>query len=413
MILFSLAALLAHSGTSSAFHDSSLHNPVGSRRATPVHAAAKPLPEIEELRESLASVKSLPRIIDDDPFGGKKDLLTVIEPRSRPTFRRLFTHETWKLHIGGSFQERWLRCILSTPISIIGRSVYKSVAALSLFSLFVSFARPRVMACQIASHQQLPLSICGNAIGLLLVFRTNDAYRRLEEARELWGRVVFLSREIVSISATAWSMGPPSVKGGGIGTPAVVAVSRYVVALAWSLRDELRDGNRRCDILRLLLPEAEAEWVSEQRSRPLAIHGRLRRLVQNEVFEGRLSGEVHLILEGYLRELALVMATCERIFTSPIPPTMSRHGMRSLTIWLLGLPIVLSGTVPAHVNMGWTATISFIYLGINELGVQVEQPFQIIPLWQLCQVVQKDVEELVLHQLEINMGSTMTADMEA
>ena len=32
----------------------------------------------------------------------------------------------------------------------------------------------------------------------------------------------------------------------------------------------------------------------------------------------------------------------------------------------------------------WTATTAFIYLGVEELGAQVEQPFAILPLWQLC-----------------------------
>ena len=85
------------------------------------------------------------------------------------------------------------------------------------------------------------------------------------------------------------------------------------------------------------------------------------------------------------------MAGCQRIFTSPIPPTMSRHGLRCLLLWLLALPIVLTGSVPPLVNAAWTATTAFIYLGIDELGVQVEQPFQIIPLWQICQAAQDDV----------------------
>jgi len=42
-----------------------------------------------------------------------------------------------------------------------------------------------------------------------------------------------------------------------------------------------------------------------------------------------------------------------------------------------------------------------LFLGIEELGVQVEQPFQVIPLWQLCNQVQEDIEELVLHTFNV------------
>ena len=41
----------------------------------------------------------------------------------------------------------------------------------------------------------------------------------------------------------------------------------------------------------------------------------------------------------------------------------------------------------------WTATTAFIYLGIEELGAQVEQPFAILPLWQLCHLAQLNVED--------------------
>ena len=39
------------------------------------------------------------------------------------------------------------------------------------------------------------------------------------------------------------------------------------------------------------------------------------------------------------------------------------------------------------------ATTSYIYFGIDELGVQVEQPSKILPLWQLCHLVQFNIEE--------------------
>ena len=96
-----------------------------------------------------------------------------------------------------------------------------------------------------------------------------------------------------------------------------------------------------------------------------------------------------------VESLGSIAADCQRLFTSPIPPTMSRHGLRCLLLWLLALPVVLAGSVSPWVNILWTAATAFVYLGIDELGVQVEQPFQIIPLWQICQAAQ----DAVLHTL--------------
>ena len=121
-----------------------------------------------------------------------------------------------------------------------------------------------------------------------------------------------------------------------------------------------------------------------------------------EFAQGRLPNNQHFIIEGDLKELSGVAASCERLFTSPIPPTMSRHGLRSMTLWMLALPVVLSCQgIPAILNVLWTSAIAFIYLGIDELGVQVEQPFRVIPMWQLCQLVQEDILEFALHPLNL------------
>lgn len=63
-------------------------------------------------------------------------------------------------------------------------------------------------------------------------------------------------------------------------------------------------------------------------------------------------------------------AACERLFTSPIPPNMARHGMRSLTLWLCALPVVLVGQLPPLCIAAWAFTTSYIYIGIDELGAQ-------------------------------------------
>ena len=103
--------------------------------------------------------------------------------------------------------------------------------------------------------------------------------------------------------------------------------------------------------------------------------------------------QVYYFLETDIKEIDAVVESCERLFSSPIPPNMARHGMRSLTLWILAIPIVLATTIPPIFVALWTATTAFIYLGVEELGAQVEQPFAILPLWQLCHLAQLNVEE--------------------
>lgn len=370
--------------------------------------------EIQAMVETLEAVKSLPRILDDQKMEDYNGL-AVVCPESKPTFRRLFTHDTWKKHIGGSTLRRWLRCMSTTPSSVILRAVSKTVLFLATWTAVVSHFIPKFATMQSLKDQSLPLSLCGNAIGLLLVFRTNQAYNRLEEARDLMEKVIHLSGETVSTLVTSWQpykevssnerangSSDDSKEKKSVRTSTVASVCRHLAAFAWSLRDELRDGETRDDVLRLLLTPEEASWVSSQRSRTLAIHGHLRRMLYNECSEGYLDSNSHFLIEANLKQLSGVATSCERLFTSPIPPTMSRHGLRSMTLWMFALPVVLSvSAISPIVNVAWTSAIAFVYLGIDELGVQVEQPFRVIPMWQLCQLVQEDILEFALQPLEL------------
>jgi predicted membrane chloride channel (bestrophin family) len=149
----------------------------------------------------------------------------------------------------------------------------------------------------------------------------------------------------------------------------------------------------RDDVLRALLPESEASWVAAQRSRPLVLLGALRRELHKQWEVGNLPPHLHRKLDEDVRELDLVVGGCERLFSSPVPPTMSRHTLRSLALWLLALPFALKGTMaPGTVAMSAFAT-AYVYVGIEELGVQVEQPFELIPMTRICAIVTANVEE--------------------
>ena len=161
--------------------------------------------------------------------------------------------------------------------------------------------------------------------------------------------------------------------------------------------------------------------MAEQRSRPVALLGRLRELLYGELAASELpptlrQDQMHYNIDCDLRELDEIVAGCERLFSSPIPPNMARHGMRSLVLWLLLLPLFLAAggtpTLPVALCAAGTA---YIYFGIEELGVQVEQPFRVMPLWQLCHLVQFNIEEsLASPELPLRIVRARdTADVEA
>lgn len=232
--------------------------------------------DIQILQQQLQAVRNLPRInenaIDDDTMDSCRE----------PSFRRLFTHATWKRYTGRSAHRRWGSTIRSWVVSSTTKAIFPMVAFCFCWAIFVAKGLPFLLpgVARKSAQMWIPLSLQGTAIGLMLVFRTNNAYLRLGEAREQWGRLLMLVRE-VTIKCSA-----------SLPFDVTCEACRYLCAFTWSLRDKLRDGDQRDDILGLLLGEQVAGWVAEQRSRPLAILSRLRRLIYAEYASGALDQQV-------------------------------------------------------------------------------------------------------------------------
>ena len=155
----------------------------------------------------------------------------------------------------------------------------------------------------------------------------------------------------------------------------------------------------------MLLEESECRWVSDQRSRPIALLNRVRQVMHRELQRGNLSPTQHYSIDQDLAKLYEIVTSCERLFSSPIPPNMARHGMRSLVLQLLLLPVVLAGTMPPLAVAATVAVTSYIYVGIDELGVQVarhlwmQQPCNPATMCTACRL-QPHVARLQLHVTE-------------
>lgn len=101
-------------------------------------------------------------------------------------------------------------------------------------------------------------------------------------------------------------------------------------------------------------------------------------------------------MEERLQGLETVIGGCERLFTSPIPPTYSRHLSRILSLWLGLLPLSL---LAASIAMPWygvtlaTTVAAYVLVGIDEVGMEIENVFLLLPLQQVAAACQNDVRD--------------------
>jgi len=102
-------------------------------------------------------------------------------------------------------------------------------------------------------------------------------------------------------------------------------------------------------------------------------------------------------LDERVRELVDLQGGCERILKTPIPFAYAVHIKHFLVLYLLSMPFVLVG------KMGWyavpvTMVISFALSGVEEAGVEIEDPFGYdpndLPLESICAAVERDAARL-------------------
>ncbi len=279
----------------------------------------------------------------------------------------------WKRHDWEKHTEiqRYARHLLWWPRSTILRRLLPLLGTLAAWSALIhrfGISLPAGGVGYIAS----PLS-------LLLAFRVNAASARFQEARTLWGRAIFLCRELAGGLATARGV-PDDVR---------QRCCRYLIAMGWSMKAAMRSDTDVSTVLDCLLRDDEASWVAKQRKPTIALVGLVRRATLNL--------DLPVAQASYIAQLTSDLNLCyggmERILSTPLSPTYMRHTSRGLFLLLAMLPAALIGSgVSSLVKiLAVTLPCAYVMVGIDEIGIQIEQPFDALPLHGLAVTLTKDV----------------------
>jgi putative membrane protein len=89
-------------------------------------------------------------------------------------------------------------------------------------------------------------------------------------------------------------------------------------------------------------------------------------------------------LEEHLDGLSKCAGGCFRLLTSPIPPTYQRHVTRALLVWLAALPLALPRELSLWPLLFAVVSTAYLTLGIDEIAIQHEESFAVLPLHELA-----------------------------
>jgi len=329
---------------------------------------------------------------------------------SRKYRRTVYSHDDWIKHRS---PDRFLKNLLSTSKSGIYKNVGREVLAVTLIATFVMLwnmltgeytdlvgvVHPGFLRGQYAPVLALPMNpftLSSSFLGLLLVFRTNKAYQRWDEARKNWGMNINHTRDLVRMGTCFYddSQSTPEQREADLErlskcTWAFVRSMKRHLSPEWEDEEEFK-----AELFQRLEPH-QAQAILAAAHRPNRALFDLSLAIEQLPMHFIRKDEMHKSLTIFEDNLG----SSERLLTSPVPIFYNRHVARFLFVWLSFIPFALFDPFKEswnHVMMiPATAILSLFMFGIEELATQMEEPFTILPMQAFCDKIGNWCNEIV------------------
>jgi ion channel-forming bestrophin family protein len=243
-------------------------------------------------------------------------------------------------------------------------------------------------------HFKLPPiahTLVGVALGLLLVFRTNTSYDRYWEGRRLLGALVNRCRDLARQAAVY-------LDGNDEASRADRAELARLIPLLYALIRQYLRNERDLAALGDLATPAEKAALEPIAVRPtLAVSWITARLAA-AARDGRLTEQRLQVMDANLTSFVDNWGGAERIMKTPIPFAYAQHIKAFLVLFCFTAPFAMSEA------MGWytpaaAAILAFAMFGIDEIGVEIEDPFGYdandLPLDRIGDVITRDVKAIL------------------
>ncbi len=266
------------------------------------------------------------------------------------------------------------------------REIFSRIAVCVIWSLIVVVwhQTKQTPAINIPLHGH---TLTGVALGLLLVFRTNVSYERFWEGRRQWGNIVNDCRNLARLSCSLLKSDPDLL----------VRWLHWTMVFPWSVMNRLR-GQKTLGAIAFGLSPSDIAVTENAQHVPLAVSRRMTEQLETARQRGLISDIQQMTLDGGIQRLIDALGACERIHNTPLPFAYMVHLRRALICYLLTLPMALVAdfgwlTIPA------TLLIAYVMLGIEEIGVEIEDPFgedeNDLPLQSMCETIENNLRDLM------------------
>ena len=281
---------------------------------------------------------------------------------------------------------RWTSHLLDVEGSMVREILSRVLASVIWSSVVVALIR---YAPQTFGSLAIPSTahvMVGTAIGLLLVFRTNSSYDRFWEGRKLWGGITNGCRNLAR-QTSVWLVTDQLLVREVIGW-----IRIFPFATMQRLRNGKGLGTTPDDVT-----EADFSQIAASVNSPVAVARIITERLLAARDRGLIDGHQLASLDQNVQLLVDYSGACDRIRTTPLPFAYAVHLRRALIVYCFTLPMVLAK------DYGWSAVpvtlvISYILFGIEEIGVEIEDPFGLtandLPIESFCAGIESTLNEM-------------------
>ncbi|MEI6123907.1 MAG: bestrophin family ion channel [Bacteroidota bacterium] len=230
-------------------------------------------------------------------------------------------------------------------------------------------------------------NVVGLALGLLLVFRTNTSYDRYWEGRKLAGANVNASRNLALLINNIILKEDKLTR---------LKFRELIISFNYAVKEKLREGVKKEH-----LPYLRQEFldiVMKSTNVPTTIlqlvHEQLKEVQKTIPYKEY----EFLSINNELGNLINNLGGMERIRVTPVPFAYASHLQLFIMLYFLSFPFGL------YEKFQWLSVpvigiVALILLGINEIGVEIEDPFgddpNDLPMDTICEGIDKSVTEIL------------------
>jgi putative membrane protein len=318
-----------------------------------------------------------------------KDRLVKVD-RCCPTRELSYTPKRWKLHKDPYRRIRHIEKFWSW--SAVRRLAFPDLGVTATVAMCLSYYNEIIAPDAQLLIEGSAVSGAMTAIGLLAAFRLNASYGRYEEARIFWGEINNSTRDLAG-NSLMWLKTQEEKK------RMLKLIQAFPVALQFHLNEkgghytmkrsdpdfeEQKYAEFYNELLDIYNDPTHHDFIQlcvtyrQQGHVPLAVTSCMRTIIADNIEDA--DPVYNREMDEQVQRLVGCVGMCERVLRTPIPTCFTRHTSRLFFLWSNLLPFAMYSSLGPVAVVPGSVMVSLSVLGIEDTGVQLEEPFNILPL---------------------------------